>query len=227
MNDSHATFEPTTLHAHLESVTQHRPSNLPRLVFHLGSGALALTLLRVLPSRAWLIAFAATFAASAWTMETLRRRSDAINDKLMRFFGPVAHAHERHHVNSATWYATALLFLGLFTPLHAAELGVLVLAVADPFAALIGRRFGRVRFRSGRSLEGTLAFVFAAAVASSVWIAVAPHAGRVGGGFAVVVVASIAGALAEAFLTVFDDNFAIPVVTTIAAAWAERLLPHA
>lgn len=226
MNDSQATFEPTTLHAHLESVAHHRPSNLPRLVFHLGSGALALTLLRVLPGRGWLIAFAAAFAASAWTMETLRRRSEAVNERLMRFFGPVAHAHERDHVNSATWYATALLFLGLFTPLHAAELGVLVLAVADPFAALIGRRFGRVRFRSGRSLEGTLAFVVAAAVASSVWLALASH-GRAHNGFAIVLVASVAGALAEAFLTVFDDNFAIPVVTALAAAWAERLLPHA
>ena len=89
-----------------EAVATPRPANLARTVFHVGSGALALTLLQVLPSRAWLVAASAAFALFAWTCEALRRASPAVNERLMRFFGPVAHAHEWHRVNSATWYAT-------------------------------------------------------------------------------------------------------------------------
>jgi hypothetical protein len=84
------------LAAELEPVAApaHRPANLARTVFHVGSGALALTFLRMMPSRAWLIGAAAAFAIFAWTCEILRRRSASVNERLMRFFGPVAHAHE-------------------------------------------------------------------------------------------------------------------------------------
>ena len=137
----------------LPAVTPRRPTNVARSFFHVASGALSLALIQLLPGRAWLVAASATFAIAAWSMEFGRRRSPAMNDRLMRAFGAVAHVHERHEVNSSTWYVTALLLLALFAPMEAAVVGVVVLAVGDPFAALIGRRFGRHRFASGRSLE--------------------------------------------------------------------------
>src|SRR5580704_1350035 len=108
-----------------------RPTNVTRSLFHVASGVVALVLMRLLPGRAWLVGVSAAFAVAGWSMETARRRSAAANAVLMRLFAPVAHAHERHRVNSATWYVTALFALSLFAPLRAAEVGVLVLAVAD------------------------------------------------------------------------------------------------
>lgn len=194
-----------------------RPTNLARSAFHVGSGAFAMGLIRLMPSRGWLIAVAGAFAVSAWTMEIARRRSPAVNDRLMRLFGPVAHAAERHRVNSSTWYVTALVLLSTLAPLAAAELGVLVLAIADPCAGLIGRRFGRTTLRAGRSLEGTLGFVCAGALASMAWLGTAASL-PVGTMLAMAFAASTAGALAELGSTKLDDNFTIPIVATAAVA---------
>lgn len=195
-----------------------RPTNVARTLFHVGSGVLALTLLRVLPSREWLIGAAAAFAGFAWTCELLRRRSAAVNERLMRFFGPVAHAHEWHEVNSATWYATALILMSLVVPLHAAEVGVIVLAIADPAAGIFGRRFGRRRLASGRSLEGSVAFAVAGFLAAWVWMTAA---GTYGPSRVLVAgVAGVVGAVVELLVSRVDDNLAIPLATSVAIAVA-------
>ena len=195
-----------------------RPTNIPRTIFHVGSGVLALTLLRVLPSRSWLIAAAGAFAAFAWTCELSRRRSPAVNARLMRFFGPVAHAHEWHRVNSATWYATALLLMAFVVPLEAAEVGVVVLALADPTAGIIGRRFGRWRLASGRAFEGALAFASTGFLAAFAWMTVAGsyEASRLW----VAGVAGLVGAVVELLVSRVDDNLAIPLATSLAVALA-------
>ena len=137
----------------------------------------------------------------------------------MRFFGPVAHAHEWHQVNSATWYATALLLMALVVPLEAAEIGVVVLALADPMAGVVGRRYGRLRLASGRSLEGALAFVVTGAAASFAWMlaagtyAAAPR-------LALALVAGLSGAVIELGVSKVDDNLAIPLGTSLAVAVA-------
>lgn len=201
-----------------------RPTNYTRSLFHVASGVFTLGLLRLLPGRAWLIAVASVFFAAAWTMEAARRRSPAVNERLMRFFGPVAHPHERHRVNSSTWYVTALLLLSLVAPLHAAEIGIVVLAVADPAAGLIGRRFGRTRLRAGRSLEGTLGFVAVGALAGLALLAVfhgIPWPSRI----VLALAGAVAGALAELSSTRLDDNFTIPLAAAAAAAGAQLFLP--
>lgn len=192
-----------------------RPTNVARSLFHVGSGFLSLTLIRLLPGRGWLLAIAGAIALWAWSMEFGRRRSPTLNARLMRAFGPVAHAHERHHTNSSTWYVTALALMAAFAPLRAAELAVLVLGLADPAAGLIGRRFGRTRLTANRSLEGSLAFVVVGFAASFAWLvatgASAPSA------LWVALVAGLSGAVAElASSRRFDDNFSIPV--SVAAA---------
>lgn len=201
-----------------ESASTRRPTNVARTVFHVGSGALALTLLRVLPSRAWLIGAAAAFAAFAWTCGITRRRSPTVNARLMRFFGPVAHAHEWHQVNSATWYATALILMALVVPLPAAEIGVVVLALADPMAGIIGRRYGRRRLASGRSLEGSLAFAVTGFLAALAWMSVAGtyDASRIW----IAAVAGVVGAIVELLVSRVDDNLAIPLGTSLAVALA-------
>lgn len=199
-----------------------RPTNVARTVFHLASGGVALALVRILPTRGWLVAASALFAVAAWSCEITRRRSDAVNRRIMRLFGPVAHAHEWREVNSATWYATALILMALVVPLPAAEVGVVVLAVADPMAGLVGRRFGRHRLASGRSLEGALAFVVSGALASLGWMyATGTYEGS---RLAVAAVASLAGALIELFVAKVDDNLAIPLGTSLVVTLASLAL---
>jgi dolichol kinase len=188
-----------------------------------GSAALALAMLHWLPSRGWLIAVAGAFCVAGWTMEIARRRSPVANRALMALFAPVAHAHERHGINSATWYCTALLLLGLFAPIRAAEVGVLVLGLADPAAGFIGRRFGRTRLRKNRSLEGSLGFVVVGALAASAWLLFV-HAMPLAAVALLAGVAALVGALTEIGSTRLDDNFTIPVAVALAVGVVQPLI---
>ena len=201
-----------------------RPTNYTRSLFHLGSAALALVLLQFLPGRGWMIAASAAFARLRLDARRItRRRSPAVNARLMALFAPVAHPHERHGVNSATYYVTALLLISIFAPLRAAEVGVVVLGLADPAAGLIGRRFGRTRLRANRSLEGTLGFVAVGALAAAGWMAIVhPLPLPVLGLLAAV--GGVAGAVTELFSTRLDDNFTIPVAVTAAVSVAQAFL---
>ncbi len=198
-----------------------RPANVARTVFHVGSGAVALTFVRILPSRGWLMAAAGAFAVFAWTCEALRRKSPAINARLMRFFGPVAHAHEWRQVNSATWYATALLLMSLVVPSSAGELGVVVLATADPAAGFFGRRFGKRRLASGRSLEGALVFAITGSLAAFLWMTATGT--YQGSHVFLALVAGVVGAAVELLVSRVDDNLAIPLGTSLAVGLASML----
>lgn len=200
-----------------------RPQNLKRSAFHVASGLFALGLIRFLPSSKWLIAVASAFAVFGWTCEILRRRSPAVNAQLMRLFAPIAHPSEYTEVNSSTWYVTALVLLALFAPLRAAEIGVIVLAFADPVAGFVGRRWGRTRLRPGRSLEGTLGFVAAGTLAAGTWL-VAAHGLSLSAAVIVAAAGAMVGAIAEIVVTKVDDNFAIPVAATTAVAVAQMLV---
>ena len=72
-----------------------------------------------------------------------------------------------------------------------------VLAVGDPMAALVGRRFGTIKLVNGRSLQGTLAFVAVATAAAALALsAYFPDLGAAHGGARAT--SGTAGALAVA-----------------------------
>jgi dolichol kinase len=204
-------------------VSNARPQNHARSIFHVGSALVALACLHWLPSRAWIIGVALTFALAGWTMEIIRHVSPAANAKMMVFWGPVAHPHERTGINSATWYTTALVVLALFAPIRSAEIGVVVLGLADPAAGLIGRRFGRTRLRANRSLEGSLGFVVVGALAAAGWLSLV-HAVPLSAIAVLAGVGGLAGALTELGSTRLDDNFTIPVMVAAAVSVAQAFV---
>lgn len=193
-----------------------RPTNYARNAFHMIGAAGVLVILSIVPDRPTMVAAAAGVTVSAWTVEGLRRTRPRFNDWMMWLFGPVAHAHERFRVNSATWYATAMTLLALVAPMPAAMLGVAVLGFGDPVAAIVGRRFGRTHLRNGRTLEGSVAFVAAAWLASAAALALfAPEVAMRG---TVACLAAVFGALAELYSDDVDDNLTIPLGAALGAA---------
>lgn len=199
-----------------------RPTNYRRSLLHVASGAFAVFSIEVLP---WpvLLGIAVAWAAFAWSCEVSRRLSPRINALLMKVFGPVAHEHESHRVNSATWYATALLLLALtHEPLWCVA-GVAVLGVGDPLAGLIGRRFGKIRLMHGRSLEGTAAF-FVSGTLVTFALFVAFHGVGVGPALLLAAAAGLAGAIAELVSLRVDDNFSIPLSAAAGVALVGSLL---
>lgn len=200
-----------------------RPTNYTRNVFHVSCGLSVVALIELLPSRAWLIGLPLAVGLWAWSAEVSRRVWPSVNDRLMKLFGNVAHAHERHRVNSSTWFVTALLLLGLAFPRYASAVGVAVLGLADPAAALVGRRFGRTKLRGGRSLQGSLAFVAVGALAALGVLALR-HQGSVGALALTALAAAAMGAVAELYTERLDDNFTIPLASASAALAVGTLL---
>ena len=111
---------------------------------------------------------------------------------------------------SPPYLASAALTILLF-PRHFAVPAFLCMMIGDTAAALIGRMFGRVRFRNGKSLEGCLAFLIADfAVVGFARIFPGLEWGALAGGFAGCVVAMFAELFNEELH--LDDNLSIPLI---------------
>lgn len=201
-----------------------RPTNYYRNLFHVGSGLAVLLVVQYLLTPTLMILVAGSFAAWAWCMEYFRRFNPKLNATLMAVFGRMAHPHEHYRVNSATWYSTALLLIALSCDKLTASMAVVVLALGDPTAAIIGRRFGKIRLVAGRSLEGTSAFVMASALGCVAMQAVFYPMIPPGKAIALAFMSAIPGALAELFSKRIDDNFTIPLATALGASLARILL---
>lgn len=208
----------TSLRASSIHVPSLRPKNYARNAYHVANAALCVTLLEVVPSWDVVIAIAWAAALAGWTMEISRRLSPAINALCMRVFASVAHPHEAHRINSATFYVTAIALLATTRELVPCALALTTLGLGDPIAAIVGRRWGRVRWVNGRSVEGTLAFVIAAALGGFALLAIV-HDLAWPAALALALAAALPGALAELYSRKVDDNLGVPVM-----AWAGALV---
>lgn len=207
------------LRAHRVTAPELRPTNWYRSVFHVMSAFGVILLFELILTDFTAPIVSGGFALVCWILEAMRAVSGRFNERLMgiRFFELTAHPHERHRINSATWYATALVLMVLLFPPYASVAGLAVLGAGDPVAALVGRRWGRVSLVHGRTLEGTLAFVLVGALAALVillvWHPFAPWPTLLlvsAGG-------AVAGAVAELLSVRLDDNFTIPLAAGAAA----------
>lgn len=207
-----------SLRAEAVDVPNLRPTNYRRSLFHVLVSLTILGLIEHVLSGRWLWIVPGVFAATFWSLELARSRSARARAVLLGVFRAIAHPHERYQVNSSTWFATALTVLGLVFDPRLCAVGVIVLGIADPAAALVGRRWGRTRLVGQRSLEGTLTFAVVA-FAAAFGVLAAYHGDTtmtarllVAGG------AAIAGAIAELFSRRVDDNFSIPL-SAAAGGW--------
>jgi dolichol kinase len=199
-----------------------RPTNYTRNLFHVSCGVVVLGLIQHTFSLETLTWLGLVAALMAWSMELGRRYSPRLNDLLMGLFGKVAHPHERHRVNSSTWYTTALFLLSwLMSPL-AGSLAVVVLAVSDPMAAVVGRRFGKHQIKAGRTLEGSLAFVASGVLASLGVMALYYPTLSLPQMLLIALFGAVPGAIVEVSSERVDDNFSIPMTVacgTTVACW--------
>lgn len=194
-----------------------RPTNYARNVLHVASATSALLALELAPSWSVAIGIAATVAALGLSLEISRRVSPRVNDFCMWLFGRTAHPHEAYRVNSATWYAVAVLLLALAQSAVPAAIALVVLGVGDPIAAIVGRRWGRVRLVHGRSLEGTLAFAVSGGLAALGYVALLHPEVALGHAALAAACGAVVGAITELFSRRVDDNFSIPLAAFSAA----------
>ncbi len=209
----HEAYEQLSVSMRAESVPipAVRPTNYVRSFCH---AAISLSLVVVVeevltPQTLWIVPLC--FASFFWLLEAWRHFTDTGRAFLLWFFGAVAHPHERHQVNSSTWFGTALAILGLLFEPMLCGVALIALGIGDPAAGLVGRRFGRTKLIGQRSLEGSLAMLFVAGFATSgyllLWHATLP----IGTMLAVSASTALFATVAELFSGTLDDNFTIPL----------------
>jgi dolichol kinase len=159
------------------------------------------------------------FLAMNLAVETARLRIPAINELVVRFWGPLMRSCEVNRYTGTPYYiASSLIAVGIF-PKPIAALSIAFLAVGDPIASLFGILYGdrSLRFSNGKSLIGTAAGMFACAVVAFFFLQFMNQTQFMELSFEHLLILSgvggIAGGGAELLPMEVDDNFAIPVVS--------------
>lgn len=140
-------------------------------------------------------------------VDAVRLARPRANVAFFRRFRWLASPRDERRPASSTWYVAGVLLALLVFPPEAALVGVLVLALADPAANLVGRLWGRVAFGDG-TVSGTATFVLVGSLAA---LPVTTPGLALG--------AATAAALVERIPWPLDDNLTIPLAAG-AAAWA-------
>ncbi|HSM60645.1 MAG TPA: hypothetical protein VK849_07590 [Longimicrobiales bacterium] len=129
-----------------------------RRVFHAAAGlSIAAVLTFLAPTRTVAAAIAGAVLALQLTLDVARLRFPALNEVFFRTFQHLVSPREARGIASSTWYTLGVLLAVAIFPMDAAVSGILVMALADPAASYLGRRYGRTPLFGG-TVEGTLVF---------------------------------------------------------------------
>lgn len=169
----------------------------------------------------WLPGTAAASVLAAATMLALsvevgRRASGRFARAFQRRLGPLLRDRETGRLTGATTLAIGYTAAALLFPGTPALAGILVAGLADAVAAVVGKRFGRVRYPGGKSLEGSMAFL---AIVMAMAVLLLP-----GGHPLVIVGLAVLLTGLEALTLPVDDNLYLPPATA-AAVHLALLLP--
>ncbi len=120
-----------------------------------------------------------------------------------RFMGIMTRPHEKKKLTGATYILLgSIITIALFDkPVALAAISFII--VGDTAGALIGRIWGKVRYRN-KSLEGSISFFLACSVVA----ALVP-----GISFWVKIIGAIAATIVEAITLHIDDNLIVPITS--------------
>jgi dolichol kinase len=129
-----------------------------------------------------------------------------------RLFGNMLRDHEKQGITlSGASYTLIAGFIAIILfekPVAIAAISILV--ISDALAAVVGRKFGSIKLNYGKSLQGSLAFLFSALAINYI---VGELYGTPHNYYVAVIAASISATFTELFSKRFklDDNITIPL----------------
>jgi len=134
-----------------------RHVNYHRKLWHFSGGAVVVSALVIFePSKMWAILILTAGLALMLGIDLGRYFSRRGKRLFWRHLGFLTSEKEKKGPTTSLYYAASLLLCVLVFPVHAAIGGVISLAAGDPIAAIVGRRYGKLRI-GGKSVEGGLA----------------------------------------------------------------------
>ena len=152
-----------------------------------------------------------------------RLRRPRFHRFLLGLGGAIMRPHEKADLLGSTCLLIASTMTVLIFPKGVAVGALCLLIGGDTAAALVGRRFGRIKVFGAKTLEGTLAFI---GTGLALNLAVGWILPRLAPGIAslspmAAVVGALVGGLVEAVPFPVDDNFAIPILSGVAMVLTE------
>jgi dolichol kinase len=142
------------------------------------------------------------FTILALCVDILRLKFPGLNLLFIRYLGFLLKGQEKSQLNATTFFLTGALLSILLFSKHAAIFSLIVLAVCDPLASIVGKSIGRIRIK-GKTLEGSLAFCLTTFVLSFFF-------------FEKITLLLFGGAIFAAFVewvpVALDDNLKIPIL---------------
>ncbi len=184
-----------------------------RRLFHMTTGvAVSVILLRGYVPEGLALVILGVVLALMLGLDLVRLRHPETNRLFFLVFYRLASPREARGLASSTWYVTGMFLTLAIFPLEIAVAAILVLALADPLASYLGRRFGK-RTLGGGTVEGTLVFLVVAFLVLAQFEEIPGAAG-------VALLASVV----EPIPWRLDDNLTVPITVGVGLLIAGFLL---
>lgn len=145
---------------------------------------------------------------STIVLDVLRLSDNRLKIFFMRFFRSLMRRHEEEHLMGSTYFMIAALISVLLFDKLVAISALSFLVMGDAIAAIIGKKYGRIRYWE-KSVEGSVAcFIMCCFVGAGI-LGITPDA------LWIVLSGSIAATVAEALPAPMDDNMRVPILSGI------------
>lgn len=193
----------------IDNGTIHYRDELIRKLIHLFS--LSIPVIYYFIPSSVSITILAILTAIALIIDLGRFISMSFAQVFYKFFGFLLRKHEldkkNKNLTGATYVLISALICGIIFPKVIFVTAFTILIISDTMAALIGRKFGKIRFLR-KSFEGTLSFF----VSASIVVFFTPKIGNLPLEYVVGIVGAFVGAIVENISYGFaDDNLSIPL----------------
>ncbi len=119
-------------------------------------------------------------------------------------WGPLIRPHESRKLTGASWIMIATVATVLMFSKPVAVCALAFIIIGDSAGALIGRKWGRHKFRNSKSVEGSTAFFLSCLIPVALVPGVPLWIGAIG---------AVVGTFTEAFSAKVDDNLSVPLVS--------------
>jgi dolichol kinase len=182
-----------------------RHANYHRKLWHFSGGAVVVAALVIFaPAKMWAIVVLGAGLALMVAIDLVRYFSRRGKRLFWKHLGFLTSDKEKRGPTTSLFYAASLLVCVLIFPVYAAVGGVISLAAGDPIAAIVGRRYGKMRI-GGKSIEGGLANAVLAFCLIFIFVR-SVHVAAAG---------ALAGAIIEMFdIRYLDDNITVPLAAS-------------
>jgi len=164
--------------------------------------------------RDWAIYLSVSCLGIFLPIDFFRLRMSHLNLWFMQRFGKLMRQNEKEGLTGTAYLLLALVLLVLFFPKNISLLALLMLAIGDPLASIIGVLYGKDKLIGSKSLQGTLAaFVSCTIVSFFFYYGFNLMTERI---VLVSVLSGLIAAVSELFtFGKLDDNFTFPVMAAV------------